>query len=177
MTRVPNVHSDAHYEQNYATRRALADEARAELDAAIAACGPGAEAYCRWTMHDKLGIEPPRYFYGCRRSDRSGWHPKPPENHDRVEQDVVTFVTDGGVKYVTGSAMIAGVKYYPFRYSMGFQALHEYRPRTPDQMKAAAERRRDKALTQIADETAAKAEAAARQPSLFGWAGLDEGER
>lgn len=169
---LPVVQPDRVYEENFAVRKQVADEAARELAAAIEACGPDAEAYCRWTQHDKLGIEPPRYFYGCRRDDGRGWQPEPPENNERVMQDVVTFVTASGIKYESHSLTINGLTLYPYRWSTYFQALTEYKPRTPEQMKAAAEQRRAKAIAEAEAEQREldekRREAAHRQPSLFG---------
>lgn len=165
MKRLPVVHPDERYQENYAVRKKLADEARAELDAAIAACGPGADAYCRWTMTDKLGREPDRVFYGCRRNGGT-WEPRPPEDNERIEQESVTLRTPYGTPYVISAVTIKGVKYYPFRWELGFSALSDYRPKTAEQMKAAAEARRAKAIAENEAEFEAKQRAAAAHPQL-----------
>lgn len=169
---LPVVHPDERYEENYATRKRVADAARAELDAAIAACGPDAEAYCRWTVHDKLGLEPDRVFYGCRRPEHVGWKPDPPESDERIVQDVVMVVTPSGIKYETRSLTINGVTHYPYRWGTSFQAISEYRPQTPEQMKAAAERRRATAIAKVEAREEAERAAAAADPQL-GLPGVD----
>lgn len=163
---LPVVHPDERYQENYALRTRVADEARAELAAAIAACGPGAVGYCRWTLHDKLGIEPPRYFYGCRRPEHVGWQPRPPDSDERVTAEGVTFVTESGIRYPCSPLTIGGVTHYPYRWSLSFQAITAYNPQTPDQMKAAAERRRAAAIAKRAAERAAERAARAADPQI-----------
>lgn len=161
---LPVVQPDEVYAENAALRRRIADEQRAELDAAIAAVGPDHERYCRWIEHDKLGLLPPRISYGY--NDGSGWQNEPPFDGERVEQDVVTFVTEAGIKYDCHTTPIKGVKYYPFRWSLGFQALTSYRPQSAEQLKAAAERRHAEATAKLEATEREEAERRARQPEL-----------
>ncbi len=172
MTRhIPKVQTDEVYEANYTARKKIADEAADELAAAIFACGPDAERYGRYILHDKLGLEPERITYWCDRG--AGREPPPPESDERVLADKVTFTTRGGIKYEGWSITVKGVKYYPFRWSNYVGTITEYKPRTPAQTKAAAEARRAKALAGVEAEAAAKRDAEARNPTLFAWAGLD----
>lgn len=114
----------------YATRRTIADRGLAELAEAIESCGPDADAYGLWVITDKLGLLPVQRVHCCRR-DGSGWQPQPDTGGTRIEDLTRAFV-------------VKGVTYYPMRFSIGFQALTEYRPQTPEQMKRAAEARQAK---------------------------------
>jgi hypothetical protein len=175
---LPIVHSDAVYEQNYAIRRAIVDERLAEIEAAVAACGPGAEQYGQHSVHDKLGIEPERVIYCCKR-DGGDWQPPPPDLTDvRILRRSAVLVTRGGVKYQGSAVTIEKasrfipdpVTHFLFRYDVATVALvDDYRPRTPEQMKAAAEKRRDKALAEQEAEAAAERAKAELQPLLPGF--------
>lgn len=174
MTHIPAVESDERYAERYAIRRRIADDAERELAEAITACGPGADAYGRWTLHDKLGLEPARVYYCCTRPEFAGWQPPSPENDERIPLDSVVLTTLGGIKYEARSLTINGVTHYPYRWTSYFGAITEYTPHTPEQMKAAAERRRDAAMAKVEAEERAKREETERQPDLFGWAGVRE---
>lgn len=173
--RLPVVQSDAVYEQNYAVRKAIADAQRAAMESAIAACGPDADVYGSHVIHDKLGIEPTRVIYCCRR-DGGAWSPPAPAFEDVVFAESSVFTTPSGVKYTSRAVTIPegrfaehAVTRLPRRYEVSTVPLSdEYRPRTPAQMKAAAEARRAKALAELEAEQAEERERAARQPELPG---------
>ena len=135
--RLPVVHSDERYEDNYAVRKKLADEAEANLRAAFVACGK-ADAYGRWVVSDKLKLLPDRVIYTAARD--CGWSPSPSDVLGAAELDE---------RYGEGFA-VKGVVYRPFRFSVAFGALSSYNPMTPEQAKAAAERRREAAIAKQA---------------------------
>ncbi len=155
---LPVVQSDERYEENYAARKAIADKGRAEIEAAIAACGPGHGGYAKWIITDTAGVEPPRTVYCCWDEGGGGWKPKafergadePPERWPDEARAIV----------------VKGVKFYPLRYSVSFSAFSEYSPQTPAQMKAAAESRRAKAIAKQEAEDRAAEEARANAPQL-----------
>jgi hypothetical protein len=169
---LPVVQADERYEANYAARKAIADAQRAELDAAIAACGPGADVYGRHRIHDKLG-EAARVIYCCRR-DGGVWTPPAPPCDDVIFAESVLVTTPSGVKYTTRAVTIPegpfaehAVTRLPRRYEVSTVALTaEYRPRTPEQMKAAAEARRTKAIAELEAEAAEERARAAAAPQL-----------
>jgi hypothetical protein len=136
-------------DETLAYRQEYAAETRRLLAAAIAACGPGGDDYCVWWVHDRLGLEPVREFYGCRR-DGAGWQPQPQRLDERIEQDMVEYEIRG-VKGVARSAIVHGVKYYPLRYQVHFSGIAEYRPRTKEQLEAAAAARAAKRAEQVLD--------------------------
>lgn len=175
---LPVVHPDERYEANYAARKTLADEAAADLAAAIAACGPDAGEYGRHVVHDKLGLEPSRVIY-CRRDD-GVWSPPSPECEERILKQSTFITTPGGMKYETRAVTVPegrfaehAVTHFIRRYEVSTAPLpfKGYKPQTPEQMKAAAERRRAKALAELEAEERAKHEADEErrrvQPSLF----------
>lgn len=120
--------------QRYEGRKQIADEQRSELDAAIAACGPGALAYGVWVIRDRTGVLPDERYYCCRRGDGAGWVPKAPHSDERL-----TAATHKG--YVMN-----GVTVYPFRFSVHFGALDEYRPVPPEQLAERRARRHQRKL-------------------------------
>jgi hypothetical protein len=140
-------------DETMAYRHEYAAETRRLLAAAIDACGPGADDYCVWWVHDRLGREPMREFFGCRR-DGEGWHPKAQNLDERIESDVVEYLIRG-VKGVSRSAVVHGVKYYPLRYQVHFSGIAEYKPRTKEQLEAAEAHR-------VAKRAAYEAELASR---------------
>lgn len=165
MTRaphIPQVHPDATYEANFAVRKRIADESASEFAAAIAACGPGAEAYGRHSVFDKLGVKATRAIY-CRRDD-GVWSPPQPACDERIFAQTVHVVTPSGVRYTTHAVTVPegrfaehAVTHLPRRYDVSTVLIdNSYRPRTPEQMKAAAEARRDRALAKIAAEESAR---------------------
>jgi hypothetical protein len=172
---LPVVQADERYEANYAARKAIADAARAELDAAIAACGGGAERYGTHRIHDKLGLEPARVIYCCRRDD-GPWEPPAPDLLDtRIRQRVAILITPSGVKYEGHAVTIEKASpYHPypvthflFRYDVSTVGLSDdYRPRTPEQLKAAAEQRRAKAVAKEQAELDEEARRRAADPQL-----------
>lgn len=170
MTRkhLPVVQSDARYQETYAARKRLADEGRAHIEAAIAACGPGATAYAMRVIKDRTKALPDRVVYCCLRPEYTGWQPdgRFPGHDERVGPE-----HDPGFE-------VKGVHYRLFRFSFSFQALTDYKPQTPDQMKAAASRRRDAAIAKLeADRAAARAARAAMpQIALPGFDVSDEDE-
>jgi hypothetical protein len=163
---LPVVQSDETYERNYAVRKQIADEAANHLAAAIAECGAGADCYGRHIVHDKLGIDPDHEIY-CRRDD-GVWSPPEPACEERIlRQFAVVTNHTGGIKYQTGAVTVlegrfaeASVTHFPRRYSVmtAIMPLDGYKPRTPEQMKAAAEQRRATALAKVAAEDHAEAE-------------------
>ncbi len=120
--------------QRYEGRKQIADEQQTELDAAIAACGPGALAYGVWVIRDRTGVLPDERYYCCRREDGVGWVPKAPESDERL-----TAATHKG--YVMN-----GMTVYPFRFSVHFGALDEYRPVPPEQLAERRARRHQRKL-------------------------------
>lgn len=172
---LPVVQADERYVANYAARKAIADASRAELDAAIAACGDGAEQYGTHRVHDKLGIEPGRVIYCCRR-DGTSWDPPAPDLVDaRIRQRVAALVTPSGVKYEGHAVTIEKAsQYHPypvthflFRFDVSTVGLSDdYRPRTAEQLKAAAEARRAKALAEQQAELDEEARRRAADPQL-----------
>lgn len=169
---IPRVHPDATYEANYTTRKQIAGESAREHAAAIAACGPGAAAYGRHIIHDKLGLEATRIIY-CRQDD-GVWSPPPPACDERIFAQAVDVSTASGVRYTCHAVTIPegrfaehAVTHLPRRYDVATVPIdNSYRPRTPEQMKAAAEVRRDRALAQIAAEEAARDAARRAAPQL-----------
>lgn len=135
--KLPTVHPDARYEANYATRKAFADEAAGRIAAAVAACGP-ADAYGRWIVSDKLKLLPDRVIYTAAREH--GWSPSPRE----ILGEALDERHGEGFE-------VKGVTYRPFRFSVAFGALTAYRPMTPEQAKAAAERRLAAALAKVVE--------------------------
>jgi len=131
-------------QETYAVRRRIADESVAQLAEAIAACGPGADAYGCWVITDKLGEQPLRRVWCCRR-DSSGWEPDHGSTGERIMDPARAFV-------------VKGVAYYPLRYTIGFMAVAEYKPRTPEQLPRAPDTR---AAKRQAETAQAAAEAAA----------------
>lgn len=174
--RLPVVQPDRVYEANYATRKQIADASAAELAAAIEACGEGADSYGRHLVHDKLGLEPTRVIY-CRR-DGGVWTPPAPEAEDRIFAEVVDVTTPSGVKYTTRAVTVPvgmfaefAVTHLPRRYEVSTATIDaSYKPRKPEQTKAAAEARRAKAIAAQAELDAEaereKAEKLHRQPEL-----------
>lgn len=138
--------------ETYAARRRIADASTAQLAEAVAACGPGADAYGCWVVTDSLGEHPPRRVWCCTR-DSAGWQPGHGSTDERVMDPARAFV-------------VKGVAYYPLRYSIGWQSAAEYKPRTPEQLQVAADARAAK--RQAADDARAAAEAAtlAADPQL-----------
>ena len=120
--------------QRYEERKQIADEQRAELDAAIAACGPGALAYGVWVLRDVTGVLPEQRHYCCRREHGVGWEPKAPESDERL-----TAATHSGYQ-------MNGMTVYPFRFSVHFSAIEEYRPVPVDQLAERRARRRRRKL-------------------------------
>lgn len=176
---LPVVQPDRVYESNYAMRKQIADAAARELAAAIDACGDGADSYGKHIVHDKLGVEATRSVY-CRRDD-GVWSPPSPSCEDRIFKQSVVVTTPSGIRYETHAVTVpAGqfaehaVTHLPRRYDVctAIFSMDGYKPRTPEQMKAAAERRRAKAQAEAEAQEAKEAEqrraAAYRQPSLFG---------
>lgn len=172
---LPVVHADEVYEKNYATRKAIADAERAELDAAIAACGQDADEYGRHTIRDKLGLEQERVIYCCRRGG-GRWDPPAPNLDDiRILHREAEVVTSGGVKYTARAITIESTRFvehpvtrFPFRYDVSTVRLTaDYRPHTPERMKAAAEARHAKALAEQEQEDARRAEIERAQLKLF----------
>ena len=84
-------------------------------------------------MSDKLGLIPDRVIFTAARDQ--GWSPTP---HD-ILGDALDERHGEGFE-------VKGVVYRPFRFSVAFGALSSYKPMTPEQAKAAAERRRDAAI-------------------------------
>lgn len=181
MTRarhIPVVQPDERYEETYAVRKQIAEDAARELAAAIEACGVGADAYGKHVVYDKLGHEPLREVY-CRR-DGGVWSPPPPVCDERIFAESVVVTTPSGIKYETHAVMVPegrfaeyAVCHLPRRYDVWTAMLDDsYAPRTPEQLKAAAERRRAAAIAKQEAADAAERErrraAAERQPSLFG---------
>ena len=161
---LPVVQPDRVYEENYATRKQIAE---------------GAEAYGKHTIYDKLGLEPPRSIY-CRR-DGGSWSPPSPDCDERIFKQSVVVTTPGGVTYETHAVTVPegrfaeyAVCHFPRRFDVwtAVLSMDGYKPRTPEQLKAAAEQRRAKALAAADAEAAAELEkrraAAFVQPSLFG---------
>jgi hypothetical protein len=97
----------------YLDRLRVAAEARAELERAAAACGPGKRAYGRWRVIDRMGREPDRVISCCREEGRPGWHP----DGDAACPD--EKLPDGG-----------------FRYTLCFTSLQEYEPLDPATLEA-----------------------------------------
>lgn len=154
--RLPVVQSDAVYEANYAVRKAMVDEDVDHLEAAISACGAGADGYGRHIVHDKLGIEQPREIYARR--DAGVWSPPQPGCEERIFAQSVEVTTSSGVKYTANAVTIpegrfaeAAVTRFPRRYEVQTArfSMADYRPHTPEQMRAAAERRRAKVLAEL----------------------------
>ena len=112
--------------RNFEGRMEIAALQNAELDAAIAACGPGAIAYGVWVIRDRAKIEPDKRSYCCRRPDVLGWKPQPEHNMERMTPEM-----HAGYDF-------KGDKFYPFRWSLHFQACEEYHPVEPEKL---AERR------------------------------------
>lgn len=175
---LPVVQSDAVYEKNAAIRKEIADADRAELDAAITACGEGADAYGKHTIFDKLGLEPDRIIYCCRR-DGGDWTPPMPDIAGvRILRQSAQVTTRGGVRYQANALTIENTRFapdpvtrFPYRYDTGTVALTaDYRPRTAEQLRAAAEARRTKALAEEEErlEEERRRKAAAPQLALFG---------
>lgn len=152
---IPKVQSDALYRAAYESRRAIADRQLKAWFEAVSHCGPGATAYARWQIVDRLGELPDRFIYCCRRPHLQGWQPGPdfPGSDERLGPDNHPGYT---VKGVTG---------YPYRFETRFNYIERYEPQSPEAMKAAAEKRRAKAL----EKAAADAERRRRfeTPSLF----------
>lgn len=173
---LPVVQADERYEANYATRKQIADESARRLAAAIEACGEGADFYGEHVVHDKLGIEPPRMI--CCRRDDGVWTPPAPNCEERIFAESADVVTPSGVKYTTHAVTIPegpfaehAVTRFIRRYEVSTVTLDDsYKPRSPEQMKAAAEARRQKAIAKQAEIDAEaereKAERLHRQPEL-----------
>jgi hypothetical protein len=122
--------------QRYEGRKQIADEQQAELDAAIAACGPGAIAYGVWVIRDRSGVLPDQRQFCCRRAGQSGWLPKASASEERL-----TAETHRGYE-------INGRTVYPFRYSLYFGYLDEYQPVPPEKLAERRVRREKKELEQ-----------------------------
>lgn len=148
----PHLDADARRAESYATRRRIADEGLAELALAVAACGPGASHYGRWVITDKLGQLPDQHVFCCRRPTHTGWlpsHEAAGGTDERIDDPALSFV-------------VKGETFKPFRFKIGFQALVEYRPQTPEQMKRAADARDAKReKSEAAKEAAEQAESEA----------------
>lgn len=175
---LPVVQRDEVYETNYATRRAMVDEDLAHIKAAIAACGSGGDEYGRHIVHDKLGIKSERTIY-CRRDD-GVWSPPAPEcDHApgrcddecveaRILRETAEVATPGGVRYTTRAVTIpegrfaeCAVTRFPRRYEVSTARfpMASYKPRTAEQLKAAAAARRSKALLKQSEIERAEREA------------------
>jgi hypothetical protein len=140
--------------ESYAHRRRIADDGLAELAKAVEACGPGATNYGVWVIADKLGLLPDRRVFCCRRPTHAGWLP----SHETAGG------TDERIDDPARSFVVKGETSRPFRFTVGFQALVEYRPHTPEQMRRAADARDAKrAAAEAAKLAEDQAEEARRQ--------------
>ena len=122
-----------------ADRQAIADEENQKIQSAIEACGPGATAYGYYKLVDKLGIEPPRISWACRRPEHLGWQPKPPKE---LTTKRMTHEQHAGYEYQGGV-------FYPMRYSCYFGYLQDYKPHTAEQLAAARVKRVQKEIDEV----------------------------
>jgi len=137
----------------YAMRRRIADRSIADLAMAVDACGSGAVAYGCWVITDRLGEHEPRRVWCCRRGDGVGWQPPSDAPDERIADPARAFV-------------VKGVTYYPLRYSIAFQSVEEYKPRTPEQLQRAAAARAAKREAAENARSAAEAASIAADPQL-----------
>ena len=77
LVTVPKERTNEDFADSAATRQRIADEQAEMLAEAVRVCGPGATAYGRWEVKDRLGLEPDRIIYCCRRPEFVGWQPGP----------------------------------------------------------------------------------------------------
>ena len=126
--------AEAAAQERYDARREIADDIQRQIDEAAELLGP-AKTYGVHVIRDKTGVEPDRRFYCCQREGQLGWHPTVEQVFDRHGERR----TD---KYVEHPQ--TGERCYYFRYSQGTAALEAYNPHTPEQMLAAAAKRKAK---------------------------------
>lgn len=171
---LPIVQPDAVYASNAAVRQAMVDETRAKLAAAIAACGEGADEYGEHSIHDKLGMEPERVIFCCKR-DGGDWDPPMPDVVEvRVLRQHAEFITRGGVRYRSEAITIEHPSWAPdpvTRFHRRYEATtfairDDYRPRSAEQLKAAAEARRAKAAAEQEAELEKERQRIANDPQL-----------
>jgi hypothetical protein len=115
---------------NAECRLRLAEKAREAYDAAVAACGPGADRYGHTTLIDRAKEEPPRRVYQCQRSGVTGWQPP-------VETPMVQMTPEQAERVGQEPFVINGATVYPFRYETWFGSIELYEPLDADGLAAA----------------------------------------
>ena len=160
---VPRVQDLAEIGERVAVREAVRERAAADLAAAVAACGPGALAYGRWTYTDRTNPARVVVVYCCRRPGVSGWVGEAtPWADELLGPPFLGFAP-------LGQAREAEPFGFGRRWDSYWTACEVPDVATAADLRAAAEKRQAKALAKQADEAAALAAWKARNvpASLF----------
>lgn len=123
-------------------RREIADKGQADLQKAIAACGPGHTAYAFWYIVDNAGFVTEEISIPCcRPKSGGGWQPKPPTRFTYERSPLKYFTrTDGGFM---NCAM---------RWTVGIQVLDNYNPKSAEQLAEGRARRQQRKLEKTAND-------------------------
>lgn len=164
---IPNVQPAEVYADGEATRRAVAGKHATELARAVSACGwfPGA-TYGRWTFRDRTGARPDVVVYRCYR-------PGVPRGHEEYAADFPGHAERLGPPFVAFYTNRPGGDDSPggfgLRWESSWGSIEVPAVRTAAELRAAAEKRRAKAVARQAADAAALAEWKRKNepPSLF----------
>jgi hypothetical protein len=119
----------------YADRLRIAAEWDAKREAAIEACGPGAESYGRWRFRDREGREPDVVIYCRSNGDGTGWHPS---SHEAEAQFGRSDERTGFEFWRLGLFIL--------RWESAFGIIENYTPTPPEVLQERAEKREQKKL-------------------------------
>lgn len=163
---IPKVDRPESYAESERSRTEIRHAALREFMVAVSHCGAGATAYARIRYKDRTGREPDRVFYVCRRPTFRSWCMKDGRQVDEAfpqfvyEELPIPYCLYGGRGQVIGPG---------YRWENRFEFIHAPEVQSAEQLQAAAEKRRAKALAKQQAEAERLAEWKRRNvaPSLF----------